>query len=349
LPAYVRPGDQSIIPVIKRIASDPLPDLAAKNVPVPVVDALARGMAKDPAERHRHAQDLGRSLQQAQVALGLPMTEMMMLGAPPATTPVTRPAPMSPTPPPTGPQPAVVASGPPPTAPSSSRRPLIVGAIVAAVVIVALIAFLATRGGGSKNAAASSSSSSATTTRPTNTTATTGTTGTTLASNGAGTALLTNNGGQIEVEAPKAWSDTDGTPASNGAPHLQLSTSLAEFVAGTYKSPGIELVAFDPSVLSPANLDAALDAILNLDRTGGTLAAACTRGARSDFTPDGANLSSARLERLTTCGDGGDVIITAATNAAQSFVILLEVHVGSPPDDLGVDNVMRSFNVVKFP
>src|SRR5205823_12554312 len=71
-PAYVRPGDQSIIPVIKRIASDPLPDLSAKNVPAPLVDALGRGMAKDPAERHRSAHDFGRSLQQAQVALGLP-------------------------------------------------------------------------------------------------------------------------------------------------------------------------------------------------------------------------------------------------------------------------------------
>jgi hypothetical protein len=102
-------------------------------------------------------------------------------------------------------------------------------------------------------------------------------------------------------------------------------------------------------VLSPANLDAALDAILNLDRTGGTLASACTRGTRSDLAPNGANLSAARLEQLGACGGGGDVIITAATNAAQSFVLLIEVHIGNPPDDLGVDDVMRSFNVVKFP
>src|SRR5205823_44112 len=90
-PAYVRPGDQSIIPVIKRIASDPLPDLSSKNVPAPLVDALGRGMAKDPDERPRSAHDFGRSLQQTQVALGLPVTEMVLLGAPRATN--TAPAP----------------------------------------------------------------------------------------------------------------------------------------------------------------------------------------------------------------------------------------------------------------
>jgi hypothetical protein len=355
LPAYVRPGDQSIIPVIKRIASDPLPDLAAKNVPIPVIDALSRGMSKDPADRHHQVQDFGRSLQQAQVALGLPMTEMVMLGAPRAmsSASATGPAPVAATPPapaPPGPVPPVASSGPPSGTPASNRRPLIIGGVVAAVVIVALIAFLATRGGESKKVGASaSSSSSGTTTRPTNTTATTGTTDTTLGASGAGTALLTNNGGQLEVNAPTAWSDVDGTATSGGAPHLQLSTNLAEFTAGTYNSPGIELVALDPSALSPANLDAALDAVLNLDRTGGTLASACTRGTRTDFVPDGANLSSARLERLSTCGGGGDVIITAATDTGQSFLLLIEVHVGNPPDDLGVDDVMTSFNVVKFP
>jgi hypothetical protein len=226
---------------------------------------------------------------------------------------------------------------------------MLIAAIVAGILIIALIAFLATRGGGSTKAGSSSSSSSSgatTTTRPTTTSATTDTT---LESNGTGGALLTNNGGQLEVNGPATWSDIDGSPASNGAPHLQLSTDLTEFSGGTYVSPGIELVAFDPTVLSPANLDGALDAILKLDRTGGTLSDVCTRGTRTDFAPDGADLAAARLERLTTCGGGGDVIITAATNDAQSFVVLLEVHVGNPPDDQGVDDVMRSFNVVKFP
>ena len=345
LPAYVRPGEQSIIPVIKRIASDPLPDLSAKNVPAPVVDALTRGMAKHPADRQHNAQDLGRSLQQAQVALGLPMTEMVMLGSPAATTsmPVTRVAPAA-------------AAAPPPAAPP----------------VVGTAAFrraqephatdrrcdrgrsdhrdhrvLTARGGGSNVVAPSSSSGTTTTRRATTTT--TSTTDTTLPADGSGTALATNDGGQIEVNAPTTWVDHDGTPTSAGAPHLQISTDLAEFSAGTYLQPGIELVVLGPDVIDPTNPDAALDAILNVDRTGGTLASICGRGTRTDFTPNGAGLAAARLERLTACGGGGEVIIAEATDTDQTFTILLEVHVGNPPDDAGVDDVMKSFNVVKFP
>lgn len=345
-PAYVRPGDTSIIPVIKRISSDPLPDLSAKNVPAPVVEALGRGMAKDPDDRHRNAQELGRSLQQAQVALGLPMTEMVLLGAPRATmTPTATATSTAPVTAPVSPPPAA----PVPTAPATAsnkpnRTPLIVG-IVVGVLAIALLAFLLTRGGGDNKTAASTTT---TTTKSTTTTSssTTTTTSTTIPQDAV---PLTNDGGQLEVNVPPTWSDTDTAPTSNGAPSLRASTSLAEATAGTYLQPAVEFVAFDPTVIDPNNLDGALDAIVNLDRTGGTLASICTRGTRTDFTPDGANLDTARLERLTTCGGGGDVIIAAATNVDKTFTALIEVHVGQPPDDAGVDTVMSSFNVVKFP
>ncbi|HEV3226828.1 MAG TPA: hypothetical protein VGZ52_08340, partial [Acidimicrobiales bacterium] len=350
LPAFVRPGDQSIIPVIKRISSDPLPDLAAKNVPAPVVDAISRGMTKDPRERHRNAQDLGRSLQQAQVALGLPVTEMVMLGAAPASTGATaatqRVASTSSAPPAPSPVTPPVPGGP---AARPNRTPVIIAA-AAVVVVIALIAFFATRGDGSKKVAASSSSSSATTTTTTKTTTTTATTApSTTPGASDSTVPVTNNGGQLTFAAPTSWSDHDPTNTSSGGPSLRASTDLNEFGGGTYLQPGIEMVALDPSVIDPANLDAGLDAILNINRTGGTLATVCTRGTRSDFTPGGADLAEARLERLSGCGGGGDVIITAATNAAHSFTALVEVHVGNPPDDTGVDDVMRSFDVVKFP
>jgi len=344
-PAYVRPEDRSIIPVIKRISSDPLPDLSAKNVPAPVVEALTRGMAKEPGERHRNAQELGRSLQQAQVALGLPMTEMVLLGAPQQSTPsapvTTSAAPASaPVPPPP------IAPGPtaPATAPKKpNRTPLIVG-IVVGVLAIALLAFLLTRGGDDNKTAATTTT---TTTKPKTTTSTTSTTTTTTATDDV--ELLTSAGGQIEAQVPARWSDHDTSSTSTGAPSLRASTSLAEATAGTYLQPAVELVAFDPTVIDPNNLDGALDAIVNLDRTGGPLATVCTRGDRTDFTPDGANLDAARLERLTACGGGGDVIIAAATDVDRTFTLLVEVHVGEPPDDAGVDAVMSSFNVVKFP
>src|SRR5439155_27262217 len=113
-----------------------------------------RHLAKDPRDRQRSAHDLGRSLQQAQVALGLPMTEMVLLGSAAAgpTQPVTQVAPAAAT---AAPPPTAAVGGPPP---AKNRTPLIVG-IAVGVIVILLIAFLATRGGGKNNAASSSSSS----------------------------------------------------------------------------------------------------------------------------------------------------------------------------------------------
>ena len=79
---FLSPNDTSIIPVVKRVASEPPPDLAARGVPEQVARVLQRGMAKRPEERFSSVEELGRALQQAQVALGVPMTEMTVAGAP---------------------------------------------------------------------------------------------------------------------------------------------------------------------------------------------------------------------------------------------------------------------------
>jgi len=345
IPAYVRPGEQSVVPVIKRIASDPLPDLSSKNVPAPVVDAITKGMAKEPGERHRTAQELGRSLQQAQVALGLPMTEMVLLGTASAATAaqsVTRP--VTAAAPPLAPSPAappLAATGPP-----AKNRTALVAGIIAGVVILALVAFFATRGGDSKKNATASSSSVTSTTRKTTTTTTTNSTETTPP---GGTDVVTNDGGQLELEAPTEWSDHNGKAADNGAPELQVSTNLVEFNAGTYRDPGADVAVFAASVLDPSKLDGALDAIGGLDRAGGKIDDVCTHGDRQDFTPGGANLSEGRTERLTGCNGGGDVILIAATNADHTFTVVAEIHLGDPADEQGASTVFDSINVVKFP
>jgi len=92
-PAYVRRDDTSVVPVIKRIASDPLPDLTAKGVPPSVAEVVAKAMSKAPADRYKSAQDFGRALQQAQVALGLPMTDMTLLAASAASVAAAQAAP----------------------------------------------------------------------------------------------------------------------------------------------------------------------------------------------------------------------------------------------------------------
>ena len=354
LPAYVRPGDQSVIPVIKRIASDPLPDLGAKSVPAPVVDVMSKGMAKNPAERYQAAQDLGRALQQAQVALGIPVTEMAVLGSPKARSAPARSVTTAATPATavTAATPGTAATPPAPARPTAAtsaadspppnRTPLLIAGIVALSVLLAAGVFFATRGDDSEEAV-----STTTTTRETTTTTSPTTTETTLPP--ATTDILTNDEGQLSVEVPIAWASRDTTATSGGFPSIRAATDLAEFLGTTFVQPGIEFVTFPVDVIDPSDLSAALDQIIAIDRGGNTLDTLCIRGERTEFVPNGAGLVVGQFEALSACNGGGDVLIIAATDAALSFTVLIEVHVGSPPDDAGVDVVTSTFSVVQFP
>jgi hypothetical protein len=215
-------------------------------------------------------------------------------------------------------------------------------AAVAVVVAIAAVAFFATRGGGSSEAA----STTTTTTRRASTT-TTSTTATTLPPDA--TELVKNDGGQLEVDIPTAWSDHNLVATSQGFPELRASPNLTEFEATTYQQPGVDFAALPASTIDPSDLDAALNALMAVDRGGNTLDSFCTRGQRTEFTPNGSGLSTGLFERLTGCNGGGDVIIIAATDTNLTFTALLEVHLGVPPDDAGVDAATSSFNVVQFP
>ena len=212
------------------------------------------------------------------------------------------------------------------TAPWPRRTLLIAGiaaAIVAAVVVVAVTHRSRTHG----------AATSSTSTLPP----------------ASGAERIRNAGGQIEVDVPTTWTDRDPAVSSTGAPRLRASTTLAEFTAGTYRQPGVELVAVDDTVFDPNDLDAALDSLVTADRPGGPLGTVCTRGERTDLAPDGPDLDLARVERLRACNGGGDVLLTAATDPGQTFTLLVELHVGIPPDNAGVDDVVSSFDVVSFP
>jgi hypothetical protein len=172
--AFLRGNERSIIPVVKRVSSEPVPDLRARGVPDSVAAVVEQAMAKDPGDRFGSAEGFGRALQQAQVAQGVPVSEMTILGAAaagaagaaaatalapdaaavtapiPAAAPPTAQMPAAP-PPPTGPPPGAAAAsapgGPPPGAEApKSKTPLIIGGVVALLLIAGLVFFLTSGG-----------------------------------------------------------------------------------------------------------------------------------------------------------------------------------------------------------
>lgn len=155
-PPFVSPSDTSIIPVVKRVASEPPPDLASRGVPEQVARVLQKGMAKRPEDRFGSVEEFGRALQQGQVALGVPMTEMTVVGAPraraaaaesapteaiPAATAAAAAAPVAAGPPPGGPPPGAAGGpggpgGPPPAKKGGGGK---VAAMVAGVLVLLLL------------------------------------------------------------------------------------------------------------------------------------------------------------------------------------------------------------------
>ena len=79
-PAFVRHTDESIVPLVLRVTTDPVPDLRAVGVPAPVAAAVESAMAKDPADRPPTALALGQELQAAQQGLGLKVTDLPVRG-----------------------------------------------------------------------------------------------------------------------------------------------------------------------------------------------------------------------------------------------------------------------------
>jgi len=74
--AFVAAADETLVPMLARIATAPVPDLRPQGVPDAVCAAIERAMAKDPADRPASAEELGMALRAAaavdDVALSLP-------------------------------------------------------------------------------------------------------------------------------------------------------------------------------------------------------------------------------------------------------------------------------------
>lgn len=70
-PAFASEDDESMVPMLRRILTEPPPDLRVKGVPDQVCQVIERAMAKDPAHRQASAVQFGRELQAARRALGV--------------------------------------------------------------------------------------------------------------------------------------------------------------------------------------------------------------------------------------------------------------------------------------
>jgi hypothetical protein len=81
--AFDDPADETVFALMHRIATDPPADLRAHGVPDAVANVIEWSLRKDPAERPASARELGLALQRAEAGLGLPVTDLRVLGAPP--------------------------------------------------------------------------------------------------------------------------------------------------------------------------------------------------------------------------------------------------------------------------
>jgi hypothetical protein len=74
--------DGSMVPMLRRILTDPPPDLRMLGVPDAIASVIERSMAKDPVARQSSAEELGRELQSARRSVGLESGKLTVPSAP---------------------------------------------------------------------------------------------------------------------------------------------------------------------------------------------------------------------------------------------------------------------------
>jgi serine/threonine protein kinase len=85
--AFAADTDETLVPMLARIATAPVPDLRPRGVPDRVCAALERAMAKDPADRPASAEALGMSLQSALTGAGVRAPAPLLLLSPGVAAP----------------------------------------------------------------------------------------------------------------------------------------------------------------------------------------------------------------------------------------------------------------------
>ena len=85
--AFAVDTDETLVPMLARIATAPVPDLRPRGVPDSVCTALERAMAKDPADRPPSAEAFGMSLQSALAREGVVAAAPLLLLSPGVAAP----------------------------------------------------------------------------------------------------------------------------------------------------------------------------------------------------------------------------------------------------------------------
>jgi hypothetical protein len=373
-PAFVRPDDSSVFGVVKRIASDPVPDVRPEGVPDPVASVVERAMAKDPSQRMGSAEEIGRALQQAQVTLGLPMTEMTVLGGGPGTAgapttvvaPVTAAFPAAG--PPTGGPPPGPPVGPPPGPPGpppptkKSKAPLVIIGVLALLVIGGIAAALLLGGdddeeaGPVRTTTTSEADETTTTTEEETTTTTEEETTTTTQGGGGGGALgndpVAASQGIMGLPAgtPYSGTNTELTDESSAltmsVPEEWSDTNPASTSFGATISAAPQLQPFFDGFDVPGVIFAA-----TADRGGEDLNAILAELGPSGCTDEGTGdyadpVYTGVFQVLSNCGGTSTGIVTvAARNGDGSETAMLLVQLVSDADLAALQTVLNTFNV----
>ncbi len=82
--AFAGDHHEGLVPLIRRVLTEAPPDLRPGGVPDEVASVIEAAMAKDPRDRSAGAEEFGRALQRTQAALGIGVTELVIVGARPA-------------------------------------------------------------------------------------------------------------------------------------------------------------------------------------------------------------------------------------------------------------------------
>jgi serine/threonine protein kinase len=374
--AFVRPTDTSVVPVIKRIATDAPPDLKAKGVPPGAADVVLKALSKNPSDRYPSMQAFARALQQAEMAVGLPITDLTVMTPttqlptvwdatppssppPPAAAPSAGPPAGGGPPPSAGPPPSGGPAGPP-AATTKSRTPLFIGVGVALAVVL-IAALLLTRGGSDKTkASATGSSSATTTTRRSSSSSTSSSSETASSTDFSPPGFLTTNHafehGTVEVFVPDTWVDTFPVNLDNGEPQLRVAPDAAQFVDGTFTHPGVQIDAFGQ--VDTTDLDALLAVFgaLPPDQTGwpgGPPNDVCTKAETGNYPADLNTTSdggfTGRFQRFTNCRGGGSLLVVVAMPGDQSFIVDIVVQTVTQADEQAVPVIVGSVLVGNFP
>ncbi len=347
-PAFVSPDDESLVPMLARIAQQPPPDLRVTGMPGPVADVIVAAMHKDPDHRHPSADAFVDSLRSSSTGSTLAATGPATVTV--ASYAVAGPTPAPAPPPITGP----IAAAPMP----SAARPFLVGlgaAAVVAAVVIGLVALM-TRDGDERATdptiaplAAVDGTGVVTTPTETTTTAPQESTTTTAAPAGSTTTAVTtsptttappappasatratgNSSGSISVIVPADWDEQ-----SEDARSLLVTPDLESTLADEWTKGLLVQVVPNTPIDNPGGFapDATLDTLI--------ASSECILRERGPY----ADLAFAgSYAVLDFCGDSSlSSYYVVAAPPDLSIVVFVAVQFESPAEDSVAQSILDS-------